>query len=194
MPASSGSRQVLAAHHIPNLITIARLMLVGPVVWLVLQGDYALALLLFLVAGVSDALDGFLAKRYGWTSRLGGILDPMADKLLVLGCFLSLGWAGVLPWWLVGLVLLRDLVIVSGALTYHFLVSPFQAAPTLASKLNTLTQLGLVFLVLLARAQPLLPSEVIEIMIWLTVATTLASGIDYVWTWTRRALRHGKPA
>ena len=128
------------SHHIPNLITSLRIVLVAPFLWLLLEARYGAALLLFAIAGISDALDGFLAKHYGWTSELGGILDPIADKLLLLGAILTLGWLNELPIWLVVLILARDILIVGGAISYHFVIAPFQAAPLMISKLNTLMQ------------------------------------------------------
>jgi cardiolipin synthase len=89
---------------IPNLITGLRILLVAPFLWLLLEEHYGAALLLFVIAGISDALDGFLAKYYGWTSELGGLLDPIADKLLLMGAILALGWLNELPGWLVMLV------------------------------------------------------------------------------------------
>jgi len=115
-------------------------------------------LLLFTVAGVSDALDGFLAKHYGWTSELGGLLDPLADKLLLIGAILALGWLRELPVWLVALVILRDVVIVTGAVGYHLMVERVQASPLLISKLNTLMQLTMVFVVIVHYGMMTLPS------------------------------------
>ena len=138
---------------IPNLITFARILLVVPVVWLLHTHNYIGALAIFALAGFSDALDGFLAKRYGWESRLGSLLDPIADKLLLVCSFLVLGAHGLLPLWLVGLVILRDAVIVTGATVYHFRIQHLVAGePTLSSKLNTLMQILLVLAVVLTEA------------------------------------------
>ena len=100
---------------IPNLITVMRIVLVVPVSWSLLRQEFGLALALFFVAGVSDGLDGFLAKHYGWSSRLGALLDPLADKALLVACYASLAWIGLLPVWLLVLVVARDVVIVAGA-------------------------------------------------------------------------------
>ena len=96
-----------------------RLLLVTPILWLLLQNNYIGALILFVFAGVSDLVDGFLAKTYSWTSELGGILDPLADKLLLVGALLVLGWQGELPAWLVGIAIGRDVIIVSMAVLYN---------------------------------------------------------------------------
>src|SRR3990172_3309285 len=100
---------------IPNIISLLRMALVPPVVILLLNGYYGWALLVFVSAGLSDGLDGYLAKRFGWRSRLGAILDPLADKLLLVASYLTLGWLGQLPLWLVAVVVGRDIVIVAGA-------------------------------------------------------------------------------
>jgi len=176
-------------HHLPNLISILRILLVPPVAWLILQGYFGEALLLFVVAGVSDGLDGFLAKHFGWTSRLGSILDPLADKLLLSVSFVALAWLGYLPLWLAALILLRDLVIVIGGVLYHNLVGRFSLQPTIVSKLNTALQIAVVTLVLVSLAWLDIPPLAIDIAIWLLVLTVVISGGDYVWTWGRRALQ-----
>lgn len=184
----------LQTQDIPNLITSLRILLVLPFLWLLLQGHYGAALWLFTLAGISDALDGFLAKRYGWTSDLGGILDPIADKLLLVGAILALGWLGALPFWLVMLAILRDAVIVAGAISYHLLIEPIRPHPLLISKLNTLLQLGLVFVVIVHRGLLALPNWLLSALFYLTAATTVWSGMAYVWRWGWAAWRSAKYA
>lgn len=175
------------ARHIPNLITVLRILLVAPFLWFLLEERYGAALLLFVIAGVSDALDGFLAKYFGWTSELGGLLDPIADKLLLMGAILALGWLNELPGWLVMLVILRDAIIISGAIGYHFLIERFEAAPLLISKFNTLVQLILVFAVIVHYGMTALPTWLLTGLINLTALTTVWSGAAYVWQWGQRA-------
>jgi cardiolipin synthase len=182
----------LKLRDIPNLITALRILLVAPFLWLLLEERYGLALALFVVAGVSDALDGFLAKYYGWTSELGGLLDPIADKLLLLGAILALGWLNELPAWLVALVIGRDLVIVSGALAYHLLVERLRAAPLLSSKLNTLTQLVLVCAIIIHYGLMPLPEAGLNALIYLAALTTIWSGAAYVWRWGWLAWRKSR--
>ena len=172
---------------IPNFITSLRILLVPPFLWLLVQERYGAALLLFVVAGVSDALDGFLAKYYGWTSELGGLLDPIADKLLLIVALLVLAWLHELPSWLVALAILRDALIVAGAIGYHLLVERFQGRPLLISKLNTLLQLVLVFAVIVNYGVFALPSWLLTGLIYLTALTTAWSGVAYVWQWGRLA-------
>lgn len=178
---------LLKARHIPNLITGLRILLVAPFLWALLEERYSTALLLFVIAGVSDALDGFLAKYFGWTSELGGLLDPIADKLLLIGAILALGWLNELPGWLVALVILRDLLIVCGAISYHMLIERLEAAPLMISKLNTLVQLMLVCAVIVHYGMIPLPEILLTGLIALTAITTVWSGSAYVRQWSQRA-------
>jgi cardiolipin synthase (CMP-forming) len=184
----------LTARDIPNLITLGRFVLVAPIVVLLVNERFAAALWVIGVAGVSDALDGFLAKRYGWTSRLGAILDPLADKALLVSTYLALGWLGLVPFWLVGAIIARDLLIVGGAVAYHWRIGRFDTAPTAISKFNTFLQILLALAVVLSEAVLPLPGEVVQTLIHLVLVTTVASGLSYVWTWGRRALQAGRRA
>ncbi len=181
----------MGARDIPNLISALRILLVVPVVMTIYHHSYGYALGLFVVAGVSDGLDGYLAKRFGWTSWIGGILDPIADKLLITGCFIALGWTGDVPVWVVVMVLLRDLIIVGGALAYLLLIERFVAEPTVISKINTVSQLILVLAVLWEGAFGSLPAGIVGGLVVLVVLTTVASGTGYVISWSRRARAHG---
>ncbi|MES9969547.1 MAG: CDP-alcohol phosphatidyltransferase family protein [Candidatus Thiodiazotropha sp.] len=176
---------------IPNLISVLRILLTIPIVWLLFEHEFSYALILFAVAGFSDGLDGFLAKRFGWRSHLGGLLDPLADKALLMSSFLVLGGLGLIPVWLVILVIFRDLTIMGGALYYNFSIEELDANPSLISKLNTLLQIVLVLLVV-TDAGPLdLPDQLLSWLTWLTGFTTLVSGIAYVWIWTNKARNKG---
>lgn len=178
---------MLRARDIPNIITLARILLTIPVVVALLYLEFGLALTLFLIAGLSDGVDGFLAKQFHWQSRLGSLLDPAADKLLLVSSFLSLGWLGLLPPWLVGAVMLRDLIIIGGAGAWTLRIGQLVAEPTIISKINTFTQIVLVVSVVADQALGLLPPGSIEALVWITLATTLSSGMDYVWVWGKRA-------
>jgi cardiolipin synthase len=175
---------------LPNAITLARMLLAPPLAWLILEGHNAAALAVAAIAGLSDAVDGLLAKRFGWQSRLGGLLDPIADKLMLLGCFVALGIAEALPWWLVGLVVARDAVIVSGALAYHRLVGPLTAAPSGLSKVTTAAQIALVLLALVEGLERVaLPGWLESGALLLVAALTAASGLHYVLSWGAKARR-----
>ncbi len=172
---------------IPNVISVLRIALVAPVIWLLLHEQFGWALVLFAVAGISDGIDGYLAKHFHWQSRLGSILDPLADKLLLVCCYLTLGWMDVLPLWLVAVVLARDVVIISGALVYHWTISDYDMEPMILSKINTFTQIVLVVGVIFNLKFHLLPEVAVTGLVWLTLITTLASGWAYVWVWGKRA-------
>ncbi len=180
----------LGARDIPNAISLLRIILVVPVAMLLMDKRFDWALSLFVIAAVSDGLDGYLAKHYGWTSRLGSLLDPIADKMLLVTCFVLSGWLGLIPMWLVWAVILRDLLIVLGATSYHYLFGPFMGEPTLISKLNTVIQIALVVLVIFDQGFVALPEELIEVLIYAVLATTVVSGLGYASIWLRRAITH----
>lgn len=172
---------------LPNLLCVLRILLVYPVAHGILLGHYPQVLALFAIAAFSDALDGFLAKRFGWDSELGKLLDPLADKLLLVTVFICLSIAGIAPWWLAALVLLRDLVIFFGALTFKWLFAPVRGQPTVVSKMNTFCQI--VFcLGAVAHAGFGLPGEeLLTALGALVVVSTSVSGIDYTLIYSRRA-------
>ncbi len=174
---------------IPNAITIARMVMALPLLWLLMMGEYSPAFWLALVAGGSDALDGLIAKRFGWQSTLGGILDPIADKLLLSVCFFGLWWSGNLPSWLVAVVLFRDLVILMGAFAWWRLIGTFKPAPTGISKVTTLLQIVLIALMLAHLAGTELIQDWVPPLMLATAAATIVSGSDYVIRYGLRALR-----
>lgn len=175
---------------IPNLITVLRIFLIPPIIWFLLKQQYGTALIMFAIAGFSDALDGYLARRNNWFSWWGSVLDPLADKLLQVSSYITLAWMGHLPVWLVVAIVARDIIIISGALAYHAHIAEFEAAPSVVSKLNTFLQIALVLMVILHVGVYALPTVVIQVMIWLVLASTLYSGLDYVYHWTRKAIAH----
>lgn len=172
---------------IPNLISIARILLVLPLCWLLLDQRYAWALVLYVVAALSDGLDGWLARRYAWRSRLGAILDPMGDKLMQLCAYLVLAGQGLLPWWLAALVLGRDVVIVIGAWLYHRLIGRYEIAAAPLSKLNTVLQMLLPVWLLAHTVYDLPGAGLTPWLIGLVACSTLISGLNYVLVWGRRA-------
>lgn len=186
MLAASQSRW----RHLPNAISMLRVLLVVPIGWTLLQGRWPVALSLVAIAGVSDGVDGFLARRYGWQSRLGGMLDAIADKLLLITCFVLLAWLGHAPLWLTGIVCGRDLVIAFGALLWRWQVGRIQPQPSLLSKACTLMQIIYLLAALLALADHSLPR--FPILAWSVAVLCVASGLHYVVHWSRRAwhIRH----
>jgi cardiolipin synthase len=176
--ALHGGHGPAAVVNIANAITLARLCIVPAAVWLVLRGNCIAAFWLFLSAGLSDAIDGWLARRRGATA-LGAILDPLADKALLVSMYVTLAAVKVLPDWLAILVVFRDLVIIGGVLALSVLGAKVVIRPLMISKFNTVLQIGLVAGALLhaglGLSTPLLP-----MLVWLVTASTLASGAAYV--------------
>lgn len=173
---------------IPNALTIARIAVVPPLVWLLLVGEFRWALALAVFAGLSDLLDGWLARRYDWQSRFGSLTDPLADKLLMLAGYVTLGWLGELPVWLVALVIWRDVVIVFGGLIYHLKFERVVAEPTQLSRFNTFCQIFLLWFVLIRLAGFPFPPEAQIGLTWLVGALVIITLLQYVWIWSRRAV------
>jgi cardiolipin synthase len=173
--------------HLPNIICLVRLLLIWPVVSALHSGRVLTALGVFGVAAVSDGLDGYLAKRFNWTSELGRFLDPLADKLLLMAVFIEAAWLGLIPWWLTAAVVARDVLIGLGALTYRFWFGPLHGRPTRISKVNTAAQLVYLMLMMLNAAVQVPPREVLDACALVTLATTAVSGLHYVVTFTSRA-------
>ncbi len=176
-------------HDIPNVISITRILLVVPVVVALLGDHFGIAMVLFAIAGISDALDGFLAKQYHWESRLGSILDPLADKLLLVAGFATLTWLGFIPSWLLWLVLGRDIMIVTGGIAYHYLCGKFKLLPLWSSKINTFFQIVLVFVVIVEHYASLGIQYWIEMGVSMVVISVTISGAEYMIVWGRRAWR-----
>ncbi len=180
--AFSVIRQSLVSY-IPNLITILRVGAVPVLIVLLKNEYYQPALLLFLAAGVSDALDGYIAKRYGVQSKFGAILDPVADKVLLVSCFVMLTLLGHIPFWLLVIVVFRDVLIVGGYLVLVMLETRVQMRPSRLSKLNTLFQICLVSLLLVRLAGLADLGPGIDALVYLVAATSVLSGTHYVWVW-----------
>lgn len=177
----------MKARYIPNLISSLRILLVAPLALYLISKNYTASLGVFLLAGFSDALDGYLARRFNWTSRLGALLDPIGDKLLMVTTYLILGLQALMPMWLVLAVILRDVIIVSGGLMYRLLVGEVIIEPIISSKINMVLQVLLMFSLLLSLSLYPLPQILLQILMWLVLLSTLISGSCYVYQWGRRA-------
>lgn len=178
---------ILSSKQIPNTITILRLLLVLPIAISLLAGNYYLGFYLFVIAGVSDGLDGLLARRFHWTSKFGAFADPIADKLLMLSTYFILGYLHYLPYWLVVIVIARDAIIISGALAYRYFIAKPVYNSTFISKLNTFLQITLVGIVLLSITYVHFPRGLIEGLSYCVASLTVASCLDYMWSWGRQA-------
>lgn len=168
---------------IPNLISLGRVLLVPVAIWLIVNDNRAGAFGVFVAAGISDAVDGFIAKRFGWQTELGAYLDPLADKLLLVSVFIALGIKGDLPSWLVIGVVTRDILIIAGVILAWVLTKPLRVRPTRLSKTNTLCQILLAGSVLAAGAFGLSIDPIRYALIGLTAFTTVASFGAYLVAW-----------
>jgi cardiolipin synthase len=175
--------------NIPNLISLARLLAVPVVLYLILEGAYAAAFWLFVAAGASDAIDGYLAKRLGQSSRIGALLDPLADKALLVGVYIVLGMRGEIPEWLVFLVVSRDFLIVGGGLLALIAQSDYRARPLMVSKVNTALQILLAAVALGALALDFDVTPVRTWLVYLVAASTVLSGGSYLVAWASETSR-----
>lgn len=169
--------------NLPNAITLLRIALTPVFILLLKSENYSAALGVFFLAGFSDGLDGFIAKRYNLITRLGGILDPLADKILLVSAYVMLSLLDHIPFWLVLTVVFRDLLIVGGYLVYTSIVGSVQMRPSNLSKLNTVMQVLLIIAVLVEQTAWLDVANAVEALIYLVALTTLASGAHYLWIW-----------
>ncbi len=179
--------------NIPNAISLGRIFIVPLSVWLILRGAIAPAFWLFMAAAISDAVDGFIAKRFKCVTVLGSYLDPLADKALLVSVFVSLGVEGYLPSWLVILVVFRDMLIIGGAVLYQTMTHALTMKPLMISKVNTAAQLTLAVSVLGDTAFQFSLGPVLDLGILVVGATTFLSGAVYVWEWSRRASEMENP-
>ncbi|MCB1634823.1 MAG: CDP-alcohol phosphatidyltransferase family protein [Xanthomonadales bacterium] len=179
---------------LPNALSLARILAVLPLAWCLQQGRFLPAAALFVAAALTDALDGYLARRFGWQSAIGGVLDPLADKLLMLASGILLYRLELLPGWLLLLMLGRDLVIVTGAAIYHRWFEPFRAEPSLLSKGATALQ-ALLLLALMLQGAGYISAHWLQPLLLLTVTALIGSGLGYVIGYTRKAihLRRSRP-
>ena len=171
--------------NLPNLISLGRLLLVPLAIWLILGGRYGAAFWVFIVAGVSDALDGFIAKHFDRRTRLGALLDPVADKALLVSVYVTLGVAHQLWTSLVIIVVFRDVVIVGGFLLIQAFAVPKKYDPLYISKINTGLQIALVAFVLARLGLGADAGGIDVALSYAVIATTILSGLSYVVRWAR---------
>jgi len=171
--------------NLPNLITLGRLLSVPLAIWLILSGAYWAAFWTFVCAGLSDAVDGFIAKRFDMRTEIGALLDPVADKALLVSVYVTLGIAGRLPAWIVILVVFRDLMIVGGFLLVQLLVQKIRWQPLVVSKINTVLQIVLAGFTLARLGYGGENTALSEFLVLAVGATTVLSGGAYLVRWTR---------
>lgn len=166
--------------HLPNAICLLRIALTVPTVQAIASAEYVDALTLFAIAALSDGIDGYLAKRFGWTSNLGRILDPLADKILLVAAFVACTWAGLVPVWLAATAIARDVMLVGGAIIFRLWFGPIEGHPTLVSKANTTLQIIVVVVALLNATAPFVPAALAFGLTLVTLVTTVISGVGYI--------------
>jgi cardiolipin synthase len=177
------TRRVSIPQSIPNLITLGRIILVPIVVWAIASNQMEIAFAVFVVAGVSDAVDGFLAKRFKLQSELGALLDPLADKALLVSIFVTLGVWGAIPRWIVILVVSRDIMIVGAVIVSWLFDKPVAMKPSMVSKLNTVSQVGFAALILASLGFGFAPAPYDLILMTLVTVFTLVSVALYLVEW-----------
>jgi cardiolipin synthase len=171
--------------YLPNLITVVRVLLVPVVIWLILHDAHTAAFALFVLAGISDAVDGFLARHYDWRTALGAYLDPLADKLLLVAIYFTLGLLGHMPAWLVIAVVSRDILIVGAVILSWMVERPVEMRPSIVSKANTVGQIALAGLVMAHLGFAPMLAAVVTPMTWLVGILTLLSAGIYLTRWLR---------
>ena len=183
----AGKRRV----SIPNIITLGRILLVPFIVWAIASNQMEIAFAIFIVAGVSDAVDGFLAKRFNMASELGALLDPLADKALLVSIYMALGIWGAVPRWIVILVVSRDIMIVGAVMLAWLLGKPIAAKPLMVSKINTAAQIAFAGLVLASLGFGFDGGIVLDVAMAVVAALTLLSIAAYVREWVRHMGSNG---
>ncbi|MGL4494846.1 MAG: CDP-alcohol phosphatidyltransferase family protein [Beijerinckiaceae bacterium] len=171
--------------NLPNIITLIRIILVPVIVSLVVSRAWGLAFALFVIAGISDALDGFIAKRWGMATELGATIDPLADKALLVSLYVALAFTGDIPAWLAILTVFRDIIIVAAVMVSWSLDKPLEIKPLAVSKVNTAVQIALVALVLMIKAAGIAMPELMNWAFLAVAGLTLMSGGAYLSLWVR---------
>ena len=174
--------------NLPNLISFARLLSVPLTVWLIFYEIHLAAFWVFVVASISDAADGFIAKKFQLQTELGRYLDPLADKALLVSVFITLGHVGLMYAWLVILVVFRDVLIICGAVLSHLRDQKLSMRPKLVSKINTTVQFILVATVMFMSGEGISNALITDMLAYLVATTTLLSGAAYVISWGQQAV------
>jgi cardiolipin synthase len=182
------------AFNLPNSITGIRLMGVPATIWFMLEGQWTVATWIFIIAAASDGLDGFLARRLNQTTAIGAALDTVTDKALCLSVLAVLTSFGLVPVWVALAIVIRDAVIVVGALAYRGMAGHLEIQPTLLGKTNTFAEFAMLALVLGHQAGIVPGEDWVRPMFWLVFVTTVSSGLQYVWVWGKKARREGGAA
>ena len=173
---------------LPNFITVFRLILAVPICVMILNKDYSAVLWIAFIAGVSDGVDGWLARKMEAKSSFGAFVDPVADKVMLNSAFISFGVTGLLPWWMVTIVVMKDVVVVAGALVYYWLFSCYELAPSVWGKASTGVQIVFVLMLLTHQVYPVFPTFILQSGLWVVIVMALVSAAHYIYVWGGKAL------
>lgn len=168
---------------LPNLLTTLRLMLALPVCLLILNENYSAVLWVAFIAGLSDGVDGFIARKFNALSYYGAIVDPLADKALLISTYVAFAVVGLLPWWVAVILLLRDVLIVSGAFLYRRKFGRYKIVPSRYGKISTAVQILFALLVLIQQVYPVLPEFSLQVGLWSVILLAFISGGNYLYIW-----------
>ena len=157
-------------------------------IWMLFHHQFERSLILVFLMGLSDGLDGFLARYYGWKTTLGAYLDPLADKLMLLSAFIAFAVLGWVPWWFAALIVFRDVVLLAGAVYYHLVTRQLKIEPLMISKINTFAQIILAVSLIYSQVGPM-HEQLLNALMTMVVCTTVASGMRYAVEWSRRATK-----
>ena len=174
--------------YIPNTLTTLRLLLAAPICYLIIEQHFEEVLWLSLFAGLSDGADGWLARKFDAQSRYGAVVDPLSDKALLTGSFISFAIAGLIPWWLAIVVVARDVVILAGAMVFFSLYGRFSMQPSVLGKVSTLMQIAFAIALIAEQAYGLIPSAMLNTGVVLVAGLAAVSGAHYVWVWSNKAV------
>jgi len=172
--------------NIPNILTLARIIVTPVIVYAIVTGEAVMALVLMIAAGITDMLDGAIARYFNLRTTVGAYLDPLADKLMLISMFVTLFIIGQVPLFLFLAVVFRDLIIVLGCIAYEMVTHSLKMEPSLVSKATTFMQILYVVTLLLHMAYPI-SEQWISGVLWLTFIVTCISGLHYMIVWTRKA-------
>jgi len=173
---------------LPNMLTTLRLILAVPICLMILSEDYGAVLWIAFIAGLSDGVDGFLARKLNAVSRYGAIVDPISDKVLLVSVYVSFAIVGLLPWWVATIVVIRDLLIVCGALLYHWQCGGYEITPSLWGKASTFVQITFALMLLTDQVYPLLTPLSFQVGMWSLIAMAFISGGHYFYVWSHKVL------
>jgi len=178
-----------ALRQLPNALTTLRLFLAIPICLFILQGHFTVVLWITFFAGLSDVVDGWLARKLDAQTRYGAIADPLSDKAMLIGTYVCLAVVGLIPQWVAMLVVARDLIIMTGALAYHWLIGHYDMSPSFWGKACTLVQIAFALMVIVQQVFPVFSDTYFRAALWLVLALTLISGGNYVSVWGKKALQ-----